>query len=34
MALSFLFAAGIGVFFSFYPARKAILLKPIEALRP
>ncbi len=33
MALSFLFAAGIGMFFGFYPARQAALLKPVEALR-
>jgi putative ABC transport system permease protein len=31
--LAFSVAAGIGVFFGFYPARKASLMKPIDALR-
>jgi macrolide transport system ATP-binding/permease protein len=33
MALAFFFSVGVGILFGFWPARKASLLSPIEALR-
>jgi putative ABC transport system permease protein len=31
--LAFLFSAGVGVVFGFFPARRAAQLNPIDALR-